>query len=60
MCACVSAEKCDVLVAFLKALALAKVGYDCAHETFGEACKNNDAHTIAFLECCLYEAVRCL
>lgn len=54
----VCADKCDVLVAFTKALALAKVGYNCAHKLFGEACKKNDAHTIAFLECCLYEAVR--
>lgn len=50
-------EGSDVCKAFVKALALAKVGYSCAHKLYGQAQKRNDAHTIAFLECCIFEAV---
>ncbi|KAK9908294.1 hypothetical protein WJX75_005650 [Coccomyxa subellipsoidea] len=56
-------EGSDVCKAFVKALALAKVGYSCAHKLYGQAQKKNDAHTIAFLECCIFEAgekMRCL
>jgi hypothetical protein len=55
--AAVSSDMSDVRYAFTKALALAKVGYNCSHKLFGEACKKNDAHTIAFLECIMFEAV---
>ncbi len=44
--------------AFCKALALSKVGYNCAHKLYGEAQKKGDAHTVAFLECCIGEAVQ--
>ncbi|BDA45034.1 probable ferritin-2, chloroplastic [Coccomyxa sp. Obi] len=56
-------EGSDVLHAFTKFLALAKVGYNCAHKLYGEAQKKNDAHTIKFLECAIFEAgekMRCL
>ena len=53
----VCAEGSDVLKAFTKFLALAKVGYNCAHKLYGEAQKKNDAHTIKFLECAIFEAV---
>jgi hypothetical protein len=53
----VCTEESDVCKAFVKALALAKVGYCCAHKLYGQAQKKNDAHTIAFLECCIFEAV---
>lgn len=46
-----------MLKAFTKFLALAKVGYNCAHKLYGEAQKKNDAHTIKFLECAIFEAV---
>ncbi len=53
-----SADKSDVLKAFLKALAVAKVGYNCAHKLYGEAQKKNDAHTVLFTEKMIFEAVR--
>lgn len=53
----VCAEGSDVLQAFTKSLALAKVGYKCAHKLYGEAQKNNDADTARFLECAIFEAV---
>lgn len=57
-CDLVSAEMSDVLKAFLKALAIAKVGYNCAHKLYGEAQKKNDAHTVLFVEKQIFEAVR--
>ncbi|CAL8469220.1 g8761 [Coccomyxa elongata] len=56
-------EMSDVLKAFLKALAIAKVGYNCAHKLYGEAQKKNDAHTVLFVEKQIFEAgekMRCL
>ncbi len=53
-----SAEGSDVCKAFVKYLALTKVGYNCAHKLYGQAVKQNDAHTVTFLECCIFESVR--
>ncbi|EIE21120.1 ferritin-like protein [Coccomyxa subellipsoidea C-169] len=49
-------EGSDVCKAFVKYLALTKVGYNCAHKLYGQAVKQNDAHTVTFLECCIFES----
>jgi hypothetical protein len=43
--------------AFQKTLALAKVYYEDAHKAHALAAKNNDAHTVSFLEGCIWEVV---
>lgn len=48
----------DVLHAFTKALALAKVYYNDTHKAHAMAMKANDAHSMEFLECCIWETVR--
>ena len=53
------AGESDVKLAFEKALALAKVYYNCTNKAYETAVKEGDAHSAKFFKCCLEEVVRC-
>jgi len=53
----VLAGESDVRLAFIKALALAKVYYNCAHKGWEVALKENDAHSVKFFLKCIEEVV---